>query len=93
MPEENSGNRNKRFDFADVEGFLENATKDANQQPHHANVVQQTNERSDEDNRREYAKGEDKTRTVKEDIHFRPDQRTKNEGATGITVRHHFMNA
>ncbi|STL52045.1 Uncharacterised protein [Escherichia coli] len=51
----------KRFDFADVEGFLENAAKDANQQPHHANVVQQTNERSDEDNRREYAKGEDKT--------------------------------
>ena len=93
MPEENSSNRNKRFDFADVEGFLENAAKDANQQPHHANVVQQTDERSNENNRRKYAKGEDKTRSVKQDIHFRPNQRTKNEGATGITVRHHFMNA
>ncbi|GAB5790680.1 hypothetical protein JMUB7518_27780 [Staphylococcus aureus] len=90
---QHSGDCDKRFDFADVEGFLKNTAKNTNQQPHYANVVQQTDERSNENNRRKYAKGEDKARTVKQDIHFGPNQRTKNEGATGITVGHHFMDA
>ena len=58
-------------------GFLKNTAKNTNQQPHYANVVQQADKRGNENNRREYAKGEDKARTVKQNIHFGTDQRTK----------------
>ncbi len=93
MPEENSGDCDKRFDFADVEGFLKNTAKNTNQQPHYANVVQQADKRGNENNRWEYAKGEDKARTVKQNIHFGTDQRTKNKGTSCVTVGHHFMDA
>ncbi len=44
---------------------------------HYANVVQQADKRGNENNRREYAKGEDKARTVKQNIHLGPTSEPK----------------
>ena len=74
MPKENGGHGDERLDLADIQRFLEDPAEDTDQQPHHAEVVKQTDQRGNKNDGGQNAEGEDKAGAVKQHIHLRADQ-------------------